>query len=966
MAKMKKTILHALLGDALRMACAMVGFALAASGAPLTEREALDRLSIWMDSHPVMGSLAGSTIASTVRFPENSDAYSVYVVAFSPVGYAVLNSDDRLPLAVAFSASSSVDLADLPDNAFRAALLTHAEKALQALRGMDVAAAPDLSYQRAASRGPLSIEQYGPFLTTTWNQCNPYNLLCPDDPGGSEYYGYRVPTGCTPAAYAQVLYYHRWPLRGQGTHSYTDNSGSITGTHTADFSTPFGWAAMQTAYDPWADSQPGDAEVADLMYRMGVAAEANYENGGTSASILTLGNRLNTHLFYEPIGYAGSQAALLPGLNDSLRAGYPCVVAIPGHAIVADGLLDDAGTMSYHINYGWGGSNDGWWSADNVNGRAIEYGCTSLKPMLMAFPTEATVQAVAGEPMTLEWRLPARREQEAEHIRIHRLTSHSGEWSSAAETLDHTVSSGWQIKPEGRSGACWFTGPTGYSSLTLTDIFVPDASSALSFWMQHRLGSSAFRVAVSSDGGESYTALFERSNNYPMNWQPYTVDLGTFAGQEIRIRFELTNGSFYPGGGVWLDDLSVTSGTWLRWLPFIEDTTLTAYRYSEQRTLLDDCADFSVFEATSTSSGSDWVVSTDAGVDHCFYKSPATFAKSRLTTYTTITPGTGTRLLMRWKRKLADDIFRVLVSTDRSTFTEIWSAGGSSGWVEQVIPLGAYAGQPIYLRLEYAFSGGSYFPSGGVWIDTLWLQEVTNPELEGQPVHFTAMTAPLEVGSYTLASVVEDINATSHTLSPPFTLNVLPRFNHRLESGGGVTLTGYNGSSERLDIPSEWAGQPVVGIAANAFAGTPVVSVTLPASITALETGAFADASALQRLFFAGNAPSAAPNALAGSAATVYYLPGRSNWSASFGGRPALLWNPAPAPGAGFGFQGGIFGFTLTGTALIPVHVQATTNLTSSNWFSVTNAELNAAGTLQVRDPESPAHAGRFYRVVWP
>ena len=795
----------------------MVGFALAASGAPLTEREALDRLSIWMDSHPVMGSLAGSTIASTVRFPENSDAYSVYVVAFSPVGYAVLNSDDRLPLAVAFSASSSVDLADLPDNAFRAALLTHAEKALQALRGMDVAAAPDLSYQRAASRGPLSIEQYGPFLTTTWNQCNPYNLLCPDDPNGSDYYGHRVPSGCTPTAYAQVLYYHRWPLYGQGTHSYTDNSGSITGTHSVCFSPPFGWAAMQTAYDPWAVSQPGDNEVADLMYRLGVAAEADYENGGTSASILTLGNRLNTYLFYEPIGYAGSQAELLPGLNESLRVGYPCVIAVPGHAIVADGLLDDSGTMSYHINYGWGGSNDGWWSADNVNGKAISYGCTSLKPILMAFPAAATVQAVAGEPMTLEWWLPSRREQEAEHIRLRRLTPHSAVWNSAAETLDHTVSSGWQIKPEGRSGACWFAGPLGYKVLTLTDFFVPDASSALTFWMQCRLSSAPFRVAVSSDGGNTYTTLFEKNDNYTLSWQSYTVPLGAYAGEQLRIRFELIRGSYYQSGGVWLDDLSVTSGTWWRWLPFIEDTTLTSY-----------------------------------------------------------------------------------------------------------------------------------------------------PDPEGQPVHFTVTTAPLEVGSYTLASVVEDTNAISHTLSPPFTLNVLPRFNYRLESGGGVTLTSYNGSSERLDIPSEWAGQPVAGIAANAFAGTPVVSVILPASIEALETGAFSDASALQRLFFAGNAPSAAPNALAGSTATVYYLPGKNGWSASFGGRPALLWNPAPAPGAGFGFQGGIFGFMLTGTPLIPVHVQATTNLTSAVWSSVTNAELNAVGTLHVRDPGSPAHAERYYRFVWP
>jgi hypothetical protein len=327
----KKLTLQVRLGTSFRVACAVLGIVLVSSGAPLTEREAFDRLAVWMDGHPVMGCLAGNAIASTVRFPEGGGSYSVYAVAFSPAGYAVLNSDDRLPLVVAFSASSGVNLADLPDNAFRAALLTHVANAAETLGGMDTALAPDPSYRRAAPRrAPLSIEQYGPYLATTWNQCNPYNLLCPEDPGGSAYYGYRAPTGCTPAAYAQVLHYHRWPLYGQGTHSYTDMSGSITGTHSVCFSTPFGWAAMQAAYDPWTTApQLGDAEVADLMYRLGVAADADYESNGTGSSILTLGERLNTHLFYEPIGYAGSQAALLPGLNESLRAGYPCVVAVP-------------------------------------------------------------------------------------------------------------------------------------------------------------------------------------------------------------------------------------------------------------------------------------------------------------------------------------------------------------------------------------------------------------------------------------------------------------------------------------------------------------------------------------------------------------------------------------------------------------------------------------------------------------
>ena len=351
----------------------MMGIVLAASGAPLTEREALDRLAVWMDGHPVMGCLAGDAIAPTVTFPEGGGSYSVYVVAFAPAGYAVLNSDDRLPLVVAFSASSGVNLADRPGNAFRAALLTHVANAAETLGGMDTAATPDRSYRRAATlRATAGIEQYGPYLTTTWNQCHPYNLYCPAATNAGAYYGYRTPSGCTPTAYAQVLYYHRWPLYGHGTHSYTDMSGSITGTHSVCFSTPFGWAAMQTAYDPWTTApQPGDVEVADLMYRLGVAADADYESDGTASSIRTLGERLNTHLFYEPIGYASSQDGLLPGLNESLRAGHPTVVAVPGYAIAADGLLDDGGSVSYHINCGWVGNNFGWWSADNVAGQAL-------------------------------------------------------------------------------------------------------------------------------------------------------------------------------------------------------------------------------------------------------------------------------------------------------------------------------------------------------------------------------------------------------------------------------------------------------------------------------------------------------------------------------------------------------------------------------------------------------------------
>lgn len=164
----------------LRMALLGAGLAvcgsLPVSGAPLSEREALGRMTIWMREHPVMGVAVGRTVRSVLCFPSAEAAYHVYVVCLSPRGYAVLNSDDRLPLVVAFSAVSGISLDDLPDNSFRALLLAQAERTGQRLAAMGADGAPDLSYLPSAQPGLRSVEQYGPYLETVWNQCHPYNL----------------------------------------------------------------------------------------------------------------------------------------------------------------------------------------------------------------------------------------------------------------------------------------------------------------------------------------------------------------------------------------------------------------------------------------------------------------------------------------------------------------------------------------------------------------------------------------------------------------------------------------------------------------------------------------------------------------------------------------------------------------------------------------------------------------------
>jgi len=127
-------------------------------------------------------------------------------------------------------------------------------------------------------------------------------------------------------------------------------------------------------------------------------------------------------------------------------------------------------------------------------------------------------------------------------------------------------------------------------------------------------------------------------------------------------------------------------------------------------------------------------------------------------------------LVLVAKYYLSSDPFRILVSTDGSSFTELWSATGSLDWGDIKVDLSAYAGQAIYVRLEYV--PGSYYPDGGgVWIDSISTQEVTNPELEGQPIYTPTLT-DLIAGTNTLAVTLTDTNLVEHAVGPAFTLAV--------------------------------------------------------------------------------------------------------------------------------------------------------------------------------------------------
>jgi hypothetical protein len=99
---------------------------------------------------------------------------------------------------------------------------------------------------------------------------------------------------------------------------------------------------------------------------------------------------------------------------------------------------------------------------------------------------------------------------------------------------------------------------------------------------------------------------------------------------------------------------------------------------------------------------------------------------------------------------------------------------------------------------------------------------------------------------------------------------------------------------------------------------------------------------------------------------TVYYLPGTTGWDTYFAGRPTRLWNPLmQTSGSGFGVGPAGFGFNITGTADIPIVVEACASLANANWVPLQSLNLTN-GAFYFSDPNWTNYPARNYRIRSP
>ena len=236
--------------------------------------------------------------------------------------------------------------------------------------------------------------EVAPLLTSTWNQDDPYNMLCPEDAAGP---GGRVYVGCVATAMSMIMHYWRYPLQGSGQHSYYIYP---YGTQTVNYAaSTYEWNGMQDNINNkfiW--------EMAQIGYHAAVGVDMGFSPEGSVAYSADVPGALASYFGYSPTmqyisksGYTtiGWESQVQSELNQMRPIYYSGSSSEGGHAFACDGYQDDS---YYHFNFGWSGSGNGFFTLTDVGGYNTYQGM-----IRNFFPADANYPYIATGTTDLEF-----------------------------------------------------------------------------------------------------------------------------------------------------------------------------------------------------------------------------------------------------------------------------------------------------------------------------------------------------------------------------------------------------------------------------------------------------------------------------------------------------------------------------------------------------------------------------------
>lgn len=327
---------------------------------PVGEAEAQRKAAQFLSQHADFGSsmrhapVAASDLQLVHRADIGNGECAFYVFNSTSGGFVIVSGDDGTESILGFSLEGSFNATDMP-HALRAVLDKY-KSSMSTPSGRRKLVSNHIDALAVANA--TTYADIEPMTETKWNQRAPYNNLCPYDATADR----RCVTGCVAVAFAQLMYYHRWPLRGTGSHSY-EYEGK---TYSADFSTSeYQWDKMKTSYDSDPNDDP-DNIVAQLLYDCAIMSDAGFGPYGTCGWYDT--GRLSKYFSYnDDIRWVDKKsltnAAFISTIYGDLSKGLPILISgsdeyEDSHCWLVDGYKKG---NYFSCNWGWGGSDNGYY-----------------------------------------------------------------------------------------------------------------------------------------------------------------------------------------------------------------------------------------------------------------------------------------------------------------------------------------------------------------------------------------------------------------------------------------------------------------------------------------------------------------------------------------------------------------------------------------------------------------------------
>ena len=298
-------------------------------------------------------------------------------------GFVIASADERTLPVLGYSDNGSIDWERLPEN--MRVWLKQYDDAVATLGDRTCFKDGTLlnSDRKAVATTRAPHPAIEPLIKTRWNQePAPYNSMCPIYAGNNpEWQGQRCLAGCTALAMAQILNYWQWPKSlPYGLPAYESPEiydASLTWHIDSLPSVTFDWDNMLNEYTPWNSStedydllgtETQQQAVATLIRYCCQAIHASFSPVGTSGYAASVRDALVNYFGYPAATdvcnhYYVDIDEWEDIVYSELAAGRPIfylgIGSLGGHAFICDGYDGDG---LFHINWGWQGHCDGYYS----------------------------------------------------------------------------------------------------------------------------------------------------------------------------------------------------------------------------------------------------------------------------------------------------------------------------------------------------------------------------------------------------------------------------------------------------------------------------------------------------------------------------------------------------------------------------------------------------------------------------